>query len=161
MKFINKNKFLFVFNLCFYCTFSNKILSYFAEPNFIIYDEWFDDDLEKTKIDFKNKKIKTTKNVHEFFYELSNHKIGASENNMQLDTKEKELITNNYLVNNTNYLENISESYSPLSNKKFKLLKKFTKSKLKFNLTKKLVYSLSIVSCLIIFGFLIFFILTI
>ena len=161
MKFINKNKFLFVFNLCFYCTFSNKILSYFAEPNFIIYDEWFDDDLEKTKIDVKNKKIKTTKNVHEFFYELSNHKIGASENNMQLDTKEKELITNNYLVNNTNYLENISESYSPFSNKKFKLLKKFTKSKLKFNLTKKLVYSLSIVSCLLIFGFLIFFILTI
>jgi len=136
-------------------------LSYFAEPNFIIYDEWFDDNFKKTKLDVKNKKIKTTENLHEFFYELSNHKIGASENNMQLDTKEKELITNNYLVNNTNYLENISESYSPLSNKKFKLLKKFTKSKLKFNLTKKLVYSLSIVSCLLIFGFLIFFILTI
>ena len=135
-------------------------MSYFAEPNFIIYDEWFDD-LEKTKLDVKNKKLKNTENLHEFFYELSNHKIGASENNMQLDTKEKELITNNYLVNNTNYLENISESYSPLSNKKFKLLKKFTKSKLKFNLTKKLVYSLSIVSCLLIFGFLIFFILTI
>ena len=136
-------------------------MSYFAEPNFIIYDEWFDDNLKKTKLDVKNKKIKTTENLHEFFYELSNHKIGASENNMQLDTKEKELITNNYLVNNTNYLENISESYSPLSNKKFKLLKKFTKSKLKFNLTNKLVYSLSIVSCLLIFGFLIFFILTI
>ena len=131
-------------------------MSYFAEPNFIIYDEWFDDNLKKTKLDVKNKKIKTTENLHEFFYELSNHKIGASENNMQLDTKEKELITNNYLVNNTNYLDNISESYSPLSNKKFKLLKKFTKSKLKFNLTKKLVYSLSIVSCLLIFGFLIF-----
>ena len=136
-------------------------MSYFAEPNFIIYDEWFDDNFKKNKLDVKNKKIKTTENLHEFFYELSNHKIGASENNMQLDTKEKELITNNYLVNNTNYLENISESYSPLSNKKFKLLKKFTKSKLKFNLTKKLVYSLSIVSCLLIFGFLIFFILTI
>ena len=156
MKFINKNKFLFVFNLCFYCTFSNKILSYFAEPNFIIYDEWFDDNLKKTKLDVKNKKIKTTENLHEFFYELSNHKIGASENNMQLDTKanKKVLITNNYLANN--YLDNISESYSPLSNNKFKLLKKFTKSKLKFNLTKKLVYSLSIVSCLLIFGFLIF-----
>ena len=138
-------------------------MSYFAEPNFIIYDEWFDDNLKKTKLDVKNKKIKTTENLHEFFYELSNHKIGASENNMQLDKKanKKELITNNYLVNNTNYLENISESYYPLSNKKFKLFNKFTKSKLKFNLTKKLVYSLSIVSCLLIFGFLIFFILTI
>ena len=136
-------------------------MSYFAEPNFIIYDEWFDDNLKKTKLDVKNKKIKTTENLHEFFYELSNHKIGASENNMQLDTKanKKVLITNNYLANN--YLDNISESYSPLSNKKFKLLKKFTKSKLKFNLTNKLVYSLSIVSCLLIFGFLIFFILTI
>ena len=136
-------------------------MSYFAEPNFIIYDDWFDDDLEKTKLNVKNKKIKTTENVHEFFYELSNHKIGASENNMQLDTKanKKELITKNYLANN--YLENISKSYSPLSNKKFKLFKKFTKSKLKFNITKKLVYSLSIVSFLLIFGFLIFFIFTI
>ena len=140
----------------------NKILSYFAEPNFIIYDEWFDDDLEKTKLDFKNKKLKNTENLHEFFYELSNHKIGASENNMQLDKKanKKELITNNYLVNNYNFGK-ISESYSPLSNKKFKLFKKFTKSKLKFNITKKLVYSLSIVSFLLIFGFLIFFIFTI
>jgi hypothetical protein len=138
-------------------------LSYFAEPNFIIYDEWFDDNLEKTKLDVKNKKLKNTENLHELFYELSNNKIGASENNMQLDKKanKKELITNNYLVNNTNYLENISESYYPLPNKKFKIFKKFTKSKLKFNITKKLVYSLSIVSCLLIFGFLIFFILTI
>ena len=138
-------------------------MSYFAEPNFIIYDEWFDDDVEKTKLDFKNKTLKNTENLHEFFYELSNHKIGASENNMQLDKKDnkKELITNNYLVNNTNYFENISESYYPLTNKKFKLFKKFTKSKLKFNITKKLVYSLSIVSFLLIFGFLIFFIFTI
>ena len=138
-------------------------MSYFAEPNFIIYDEWFDDDLEKTKLDVNNKTLKNTENLHEFFYELSNHKIGASENNMQLDKKanKKELFTNNYLVNNTNYLENISESYYPLSYKKFKLFNKFTKSKLKFNITKKLVYTLSIVSCLLIFGILIFFIFTI
>ena len=140
----------------------NKILSYFAEPNFLIYDEWFDDDLEKTKLEVKNKKLKNTENLHEFFYELSKHKIGASENNMQLDKKanKKEVITNNYLANNYNF-DKISESYSPLSNKKFKLFKKFTKSKLKFKITKKLVYSLSIVSFLLIFGFLIFFIFTI
>ena len=128
-------------------------MSYFAKPNFIIYDEWFDDNLKKTKLDVKNKKIKTTENLHEFFYELSNHKIGASENNMQLDKKanKKELITNNYLDNNYNF-DKISESYSPLSNKKFKLFKKFTKNKLKFKISKKLVYSLSIVSFLLIFG---------
>ena len=130
-------------------------MSYFAEPNFIIYDEWFDDDLEKTKLDIQ-KKIKTTSNVHEFFYELSNYKIGASENNMQLDIKanKKELITNNHFANH--YLDNISENYYPLFIKKFKLFKKFTQSKLKFSLTKKLVYSLSIIGFLLIFGFLIF-----
>ena len=80
---------------------------------------------------------------------------------MQLDTKahKKEIISNNYLTNN--YLDKISESYFPLSNKKFKLFKKFTKNKLRFHITKKLVYALSIVSFLLIFGFLIFFIFTI
>ena len=106
-------------------------------------------------------KIKTSENLNEFFYELSNHKIGASENNIQLDTiaNNRELFINNYLSNN--YLDNISESYSLFSNEKFKLFKKFTKSKLKFNITKKLFYSLSIVVFLLIFGFLIFFIFTI
>ena len=114
------------------------------------------DDLEKPKFEVQNKKIKKISNIHEFFYEKSNYKIGASENNMQLDKKlnKKELIIKNYL-------DNISESYSSSSNKTFNLFKKFTKSKLKFNITKKLIYSLSIVSCLLIFGFLIFFIFTI
>jgi len=136
-------------------------LSYFAEPNFIIYDEWFDNDLEKTNFDIKNKKLKTTKNLHEIFYELSNNKIGASENNMQIITKanKKELITNNYLAHN--YLDNISNSFSPFSNKKFKIFQKNIRSKLKFSMTSKLFYSLSIVGFLLIFGFLIFFILTI
>ena len=136
-------------------------MSYFAEPNFIIYDEWFDNDLEKTNFDIKNKKLKTTKNLHEIFYELSNNKIGASENNMQIITKanKKELITNNYLAHN--YLDNISNSFSPFSNKKFKIFQKNIRSKLKFSMTSKLFYSLSIVGFLLIFGFLIFFILTI
>ena len=88
-----------------------------------------------------------------FFYELSNYKVGASENNMQLDKKlnKKELIIKNYL-------ENISESYSSSSNKTFNLFKKFTKSKLKFNITKQLIYSLSIFGFVLIFGFLMFFI---
>ena len=136
-------------------------MSYFAEPNFIIYDEWFDNDLEKTNFDIKNKKLKTTRNLHEIFYELSNNKIGASENNMQIITKanKKELITNNYLAHN--YLDNISNSFSPFSNKKFKIFQKNIRSKLKFSMTSKLFYSLSIVGFLLIFGFLIFFILTI
>ena len=65
-------------------------MSYFAKPNFIIYDEWFDDDLEKNKLDIKNKKIKNISKIHEFFYEQSNYKVGASENNLQLEIKENE-----------------------------------------------------------------------
>ena len=60
-------------------------MSYFAKPNFIIYDEWFDEDLEKNKLDIKSKKIKTISNIHEFFYEQSNYKVGASGNNLQIE----------------------------------------------------------------------------
>ena len=74
-------------------------MSYFAKPNFIKYDQWFDEDLEKNKVYVKNKKIKIISKVHNFFYEQSNFKVGASGNNFQLDIKvnEKELITNNDL----------------------------------------------------------------
>ena len=36
--------------------FWNRVLSYFAKPNFIVYDEWFDNDLQKTTSIYKNKK---------------------------------------------------------------------------------------------------------
>ena len=114
--------------------FSNRILSYFAKPNFIVYDEWFDNDFKKTKLDFKNKKIKTISNMHEFFYEQSNYKVGASENNLQIDIdKNREGLFNNY------YFENNSEKYDSLSNKKF-------------------IYSLSIFGFVFFLGFLLFFI---
>ena len=44
-----------------------KILSYFAKPNFIKYDQWFDEDLEKNKVDVNNKKIKSISKVYNFF----------------------------------------------------------------------------------------------
>ena len=130
-----------------------RILSYFAKPNFIVYDEWFDDDFKKSENDFKNKKIKTISNIHEYFYDQSNHNFGASENNMQLNIKlnEKEIITNNYF-NKT------SEKYNSVTNKKFKLFKKLTKSKLKFYISRQVIYYLSIFSFIFIFGFLMFFI---
>ena len=133
--------------------FFNKILSYFAKPNFIMYDEWFDDNLEKPKIDVKNKKIKTISNMHEFFYKKSNFKVGASENNLQLEIKvnEKQLITNNYFKKS-------SEKYSSTSHNTISFINKLTKSKLKFSITKKLIYSLSILSFLLIFGFVLLFI---
>ena len=97
--------------------FCNRVLSYFAKPNFIVYDEWFDNDLKKTKLNFKNKKITNISNIHEFFYEQSNYKVGASENNLQIDINENR----NELFNNY-YFENNSEIYDSLSNKKISIV---------------------------------------
>ena len=66
MKFANKKTFCLNLSYVFNVLFCNAILSYFAKPNFIIYDEWFDDNLEKTKLNVQNKKIKTISNMHEF-----------------------------------------------------------------------------------------------
>ena len=116
-------------------------MSYFAKPNFIVYDEWFDNDLKKTKLYVKNKKITNISKIHEFFYEKSNYKVGASENNLQIDINEnREKLFNNY------YFEKNSEKYDSLSNKKFLFFDKITKNELKFNITKKFFYSLSILS---------------
>ena len=133
--------------------FCNRVLSYFAKPNFIVYDEWFDNDFKKTKLDFKNKKIKKSSKIHEFFYEQSNYKVGASENNLQIDIyKNREELFNNY------YFENNSEKYDSLSNKKFLFFEKIAQNKLKFNLKKKFIYSLSIFGFVFFLGFLLFFI---
>jgi len=147
-----KITFFFDLSYVFNVLFCNRILSYFAKPNFIIYDEWFDDNL-KTKLDVKNKKIKKNSTIHEFFYEKSNYKVGASENNLQLDIKinEKELTT-------YNYFEDTFKKFSSVSNKKFQFFETLTKNKFKFLITKKLIYSLSIFGFVFIFGFLLFFI---
>ena len=128
-------------------------MSYFAKPNFIVYDEWFDNDFKKTKLDFKNKIITKSSKIHEFFYKKSNYKVGASENNLQIEIdKNREELFNNY------YFENNSEKYDSLSNKKFLLFEKITKNKFKFNIKKKLIYSLSIFGFVFFLGFLLFFV---
>ena len=128
-------------------------MSYFAKPNFIVYDEWFDNDLKKTKLNVKNKKIKNLSTIHEFFYEQSNYKVGASENNLQIDIDEnREELFNNY------YFENNSEKYDSLLNKKFIFFEKIIKHIFKFSIKKKIFYSLSIFGFVIILGLLIFFI---
>jgi len=123
-------------------------LSYFAKPNFIVYDEWFDNDFKKSKLDFKNKKITNSSKIHEFFYEQSNYKVGASENNLRIDiTENREELFNNY------YFENNSEKYDSLSNKKFLFYERRAKNKLKFNIKKKIINSLSIFGFVIIFPY--------
>ena len=133
--------------------FCNRVLSYFAKPNFIVYDEWFDNDLKKTKLNVNNKKITNISKIHEFFYEQSNYKVGASENHLQIDINEnREELFNNY------YFENNSETYDSLLNKKFLFFEKISKNKLKFNIKNKIIYSLSIFGFVIILGLLLFFI---
>ena len=126
-------------------------MSYFAKPKFIVYDEWFDNHLKKTTHFKKNKKTKNISKPHEFFYEQSNYKVGASENNLQIDIQvnKKEQLSKNYL-------ENTSDKKGQLSIKQFRLFDKLTKTKL--NPTKKIFYSLSIFGFVLIFGFLFFFI---
>ncbi len=126
-------------------------MSYFAKPNFIIYDEWFDNDLKKTKINVKNQKINNISKIHDFFYEKSNYKVGASENNLQIDINEnREELLNNY------YFGKSSENYYSLSNKKFHFFEKTSKYKFKFSIKKKIFYSLSIFGFVIILGLLLF-----
>ena len=128
-------------------------MSYFAKPNFIVYDEWFDNDLKKNKLNVKNNKITKISKIHEFFYEQSNCKVGASENNLQIDIdKNRDELFNNY------YFENNYEKYDSLSNKKFLFFEKIAQNKLKFNLKKKFIYSLSIFGFVFFLGFLLFFI---
>jgi len=148
-----KITFLFYLIYFFNVLFCNRILSYFAKPNFIVYDEWFDNDLKKTKLDVKYKKITNISITHEFFYEQSNYKVGASENNLQIEVdKTSEKLFNNY------YIEKNSAKYNSLSNRKFLFFEKITKSKLNFNIKNRIIYSLSIFGFIIILGLLLFFI---
>ena len=80
--------FFFILIYFFYVLFFNIVLSYFAKPNFIVYDESFDNASKKNKLDFKNKKTTNSSKIHEFFYEQSNYKIGAYKNNFQIEIYE-------------------------------------------------------------------------
>ena len=71
---------------------------------------------------------------------------------MQIDIdKNREELFNNY------YFENNSEKYDSLSNKKFLFFKRRVNNKLKFNIKKKIIYSLSIFGFVIILGLILFF----
>ena len=87
------------------------------------------------------------------FFDQSNYKVGASENNLQIDIdKNREELFNNY------YFVNNSQKYDSLSNKKFLFFEKISQNKLKFNLKKNFIYSLSIFGFVFFLGFLLFFI---
>ncbi len=81
------------------------------------------------------------------------YKNGASEYNLQIEIDEnREELFNNY------YFKNNSEKYDSLKNKKFLLFEKIAQNKLKFNIKKTIIYSLSIFGFVIILGIILFFI---
>ena len=57
-------------------------MTYFAEPNNIEYDEWFDENIEPLDLmNYSNEK-EFSDSVHEKFYQISNQNltIGSSDN---------------------------------------------------------------------------------
>ena len=57
-------------------------MTYFAEPNNIQYDEWFDENIEPLELMNHSNEKEFSDSVHEKFYEIStlNLTIGSSDN---------------------------------------------------------------------------------
>ena len=58
----------------------SSYMTYYAKPNFIQYDEWFDKNIDPMDLEYE-KERKFSDSVHEKFYKMSNHNliIGGSE----------------------------------------------------------------------------------
>ena len=55
-------------------------MTYYAKPNYIQYDEWFDKNIDPMDLEYEKEK-KFSNSVHEKFYKMSKHNliIGGSE----------------------------------------------------------------------------------
>ena len=55
-------------------------MTYYAKPDYIQYDEWFDDNIDPHELEYEKEK-KFCSSVHEKFYKMSKHNliIGGSE----------------------------------------------------------------------------------
>ena len=65
-------------------------MSYYAKPNYIQYDEWFDNNVDPFELEYEKEK-KFSDSVHEMFYKMSKHNliIGGSESIADLNKSEK------------------------------------------------------------------------
>ena len=57
-------------------------MTYYAKPNFIQYDKWFDTNIDPLDLNYYLDEKKFTNSVHENFYKLSTQNIiiGSSDN---------------------------------------------------------------------------------
>ena len=55
-------------------------MTYYAKPNHIQYDEWFDNNIDPSELEYEKEK-KFSDSVHEQFYKMSKHNliVGGSE----------------------------------------------------------------------------------
>ena len=65
-------------------------MTYYAKPNYIQYDEWFDDNIDPCELEYEKEK-KFSDSVHEMFYKMSKHNliIGGSESVADLNKPER------------------------------------------------------------------------
>ena len=65
-------------------------MTYDVKPNYIQYDEWFDDIIDPYELEYEKEK-KFSDSVHEKFYKMSNHNliIGGSESVADLNKSER------------------------------------------------------------------------
>ena len=65
-------------------------MTYYAKPNYIQYDEWFDNNIDPCELEYE-KENKFTDSVHEKFYKMSKHNliIGCSESVTDLNKPER------------------------------------------------------------------------
>ena len=65
-------------------------MTYYAKPNYIQYDEWFDSNIDPCELEYEKEK-KFSDSVHEKFYKLSKHNliIGGSESVSDLNKSER------------------------------------------------------------------------
>ena len=62
-------------------------MTYYAKPNFIEYDEWFDENIEPLDLNYYSEEKQYIDTVHEKFYGLSSKRlvIGSSEKFIELN----------------------------------------------------------------------------
>ena len=65
-------------------------MTYYAKPNYIQYDEWFDNNIDPCELEYEKEK-KFSDSVHEKFYKMSKHNliIGGSESLVDLIKPER------------------------------------------------------------------------
>ena len=65
-------------------------MTYHAKPNYIQYDEWFDNNVDPFELEYEKEK-KFSDTVHEMFYKMSKHNliIGGSESVADLNKTDR------------------------------------------------------------------------